>query len=68
MRWMPAQIVSIIVEYAHDGEAYCPHDHTPLVGVVRQVPGSRQTVMVHICPTCGNDTSSALPQIGLSAA
>ena len=68
MRWMPGQVVSIIVDYAHDGVAYCPHDHTSLIAVVRQMPGSRQTVMVHVCPTCGNDTSSALPEMSLSAA
>ncbi len=68
MRWMPGQVVSIIVDYAHDGVAYCPHDHSPLIAVVRQMTSSRQTVMVHVCPTCGNDTSSALPEMSLSAA
>ena len=68
MRWMPGQVVSIIVDYAHEGVAYCPQDRTPLVARVRQMPGSRQTVMVHVCPTCGNDTSSALPQVSLSTA
>lgn len=63
MNWVPSQVVSIIMNYAHNGVAYCPHDHTRLVVVPHQVPGSRHTITVHICPTCGNDTSSALPQL-----
>ena len=64
MGWKPSQVVSIIMNYAHNGVAYCPHDHTPLVVVPRQLPGSRHIITVHVCPTCGNDTSSAVPRVG----
>ena len=61
MRWLPSQIVAVIMDYAHNGIAFCPVDYTPLIVDTHPLPGSRQTVTVHRCPTCGNDTSSALP-------
>jgi hypothetical protein len=65
MRWLPSQVNSIVVNYAHDGVAYCPHDRTPLVAVQLEIPGSRHTVMIHRCPMCGNDTSSAVPTLAV---
>lgn len=68
MGWKPSQVVSIIMNYAHNGVAYCPHDHSPLIVVPRQLPGSRHTITIHICPMCGNDTSSAVPAVGSASA
>ena len=63
MNWVPSQVASIIMNYAHNGVAYCPHDHSLLTVVPRTIPGSRYIITVHVCPTCGNDTSSAIPQV-----
>lgn len=60
MSWQPSQVATIIMEYAHNGVAYCPHDHTRLVTLIEQLSNSKNLVIVHRCPSCGNDTSSAL--------
>lgn len=56
MRWMPSQVLNIVVNYAHEGIAFCPHDHVRLEVELRRVPGSNQIIINHRCPVCGNCT------------
>ncbi len=67
MSWQVSQVATIIMEYAHNGVAYCPIDHVPLVTVVEQLPGTRSVALVHRCPTCGNDTRTTAQSPLLSA-
>lgn len=60
MSWQISQVATIIMEYAHNGVAYCPNDHVPLVTLVEQLPGTRSVTLIHRCPTCGNDTRTTV--------
>lgn len=58
MTWTPAQEHSIIMHYAHEGIAFCPHGHGPLVPVLVRVAGASQPITTHRCPVCGKETRS----------
>lgn len=60
MPWQISQVATIIMEYAHNGVAYCPIDHVPLITRIEQLPDTNTTILVHRCPSCGNDTRTPL--------
>lgn len=67
MSWQISQVATIIMEYAHNGVAYCPIDNIPLDTLVEHLPGTRNVILIHRCPSCGNDTRTTVQSPVLSS-
>lgn len=59
MDWTPYQREQIILSYAHEGIAFCPHDHQPLFTVPEGAPASGRGVVNLRCPGCDNQLVNA---------
>ncbi|MFN8474780.1 MAG: hypothetical protein U0822_21495 [Anaerolineae bacterium] len=63
MSWTPTQIHSIVMSYAHEGEALCPSCHVSLVPRQEQLPRYTRPITILGCPICCTEMRLVLPPV-----
>lgn len=61
MPWTPAQIHTLVMTHAHEGEALCPTCHVPLIARQEQLPRDSRPITVLGCPVCSTEVRLVVP-------